>query len=452
MRDAIQPVRWADIGLVGPALISLYLAVWALVGPMSGQALAVLISIQSVLLATAAAMVAASAARQAQVWQARQTPSTSQRQVFARWRRAAVWMHALGLFGSVALAIRLMAERQVAAALWSVSLPVIGVALGSFGGWAWHGFAPKRWLAVWPCVPVTVVAVYVAWPWLAQQVMLAFVCAGFAAGASLTTWRQAGALRQTWQRSSSDAQARQMRRTIKLPARRWAVLAFDGHEQVKAQSHASLYSTIANVLILTLLFGRMGAPLFQPGATLDIAQAWGLAAFVAWTGIVLGNHLVFRALHWRLRLAPGTSSPARRVLILLGGSASLWLGLVGAAWAGLWVAGDESQRWAMRAAAGPLMLDLLLVLTLVIWARGGCNRGLRVVLPVLTLSFFVGVGGTLCSVLGKPWVRGPLWICLELLLLVLMLHSGLRRWQGKPMHALETPARRDARLAGEPAR
>ena len=44
----------------------------------------------------------------------------------------------------------------------------------------------------------------------------------------------------------------------------------------------------------------------------------------------------------------------------------------------------------MRAAAGPLMLDLLLVPTLVIWARGGCNRGLRVVLPVLTLSFFVG--------------------------------------------------------------
>ena len=249
---------------------------------MSGQALAVLISIQSVLLGHRSGdggclgrEAGASLAGPANAIHVA-APSV------CRWRRAAVWMHALGLFGSVALAIRLMAERQVAAALWSVSLPVIGVALGSFGGW--HGMAllQNALFAVWPCVPVTVVAVYVAWRgW--RSVMLAFVCAGFAVGASLTTlaagWCVTTDLAAVELRCSGPSDAPNHQTS-------GAALGRPGVRRARAGEGAKpcepLYSTIANVLILTLLFGRMGAPLFQPGATLDIAQAWG--SLPSWPG------------------------------------------------------------------------------------------------------------------------------------------------------------------------
>lgn len=434
MRDALQPFRWSDLtNIVGPSLLSLLLAILALLHRPSDAVLEGMLGAILLSMALAAALPAAAAAERLRTWRARGAPTSAATQVNMQWRRQVAWVLVLGGFGPLLMAGRLGLDGNAVMACWMLQVPLLGFALGTFGGWAWLGHAGRAWLGVWSVLPLGIALTVWGWPQWLRAPWLVLMVALTAAVFFAATWRQALALRPVWRGVRHPARGPSAPRTPKLARTRLVTLAFDSAAQNEAAGYWPRISSQFNWLVMFSIMGPRLIPQIAYGEALDGWRPWVLCIWALWLGTMLSTGLVFREQHWRLRLAPGGHSPRRRALTMLVASMAQWLAaLLAGVLLAIWGSHGQLQvrldlYWL------PMVADVLLGLGYVAWLRGLSNRGPRVFFGVLGLALGLAAVASVFSAFGMPLVRGAWWVGAELLFTAVLYAAAARLWSQRAM-------------------
>lgn len=458
MRDERQPFLPRDIGIAAPLLLSLFMLASAALQAMSPTALAAVLGLHFIAMAAAAASPAARAAALLQVMTVRMAPqAAAARHALRQWRSRLGLLAGLGLLGPVALALRLVVAGQVPSAVWVLCLPCCGLALGSFGGWAWLGHARKRWLNAWSSLPLIFLALYVGRDVWTQQAWLAAVCLGMTIVAVWGAARHATRLHPEWPGLRSVAnpvhvaalQAGSGRDTWLAKASRNRKGRWEGLAYASGPSKASINVQSSP----SLLVGAMPVAIFLMGCgpllgahAMDLRlQGWALAGYAAWMLFLSGTTaagLVTRMRHWRFRLAPSAAdSPSKRARCMLAGSMAFWtvsacVGLLLA-----WLANHRDP--AILRATVPVLADVWAAVAYGAWLRGRRNAGTTVAAGALALALGVLIVGLASEALGWPLVGSAEWMLVEAVAAAGWTLAAYRRWQGQALRGDSEFGRQD---------
>jgi hypothetical protein len=444
----------ADLGLIGPALVTVLALFLALAGaPVPDGAATAVLGLQAALMALVAAGSTSSAIVWTDRWTARVAPSRGSRRARARMVRQLVGVGGVGLAGPLALALsaaigKRLSPADVPAALLSAFLVLAAAqALGAWCGLAWRGHA-GRWV-MWGWLVLALAIAWLgplrhalaAWPLVAALGLAGLALAWVAFGRRLgqpRAWRgvpvflpsaaSTQPMREGWQRLPF-ADTDEAGRTRDLVA---------GQDFWRLSWVPVLY--LPSVVMLQFL---LNPQLWAAQAWGVSVQGMGLFSYPGWMmflTLVAGNGLIHPGLHWRRRLAPGGLQPggwAWRTLVgSLGAGVAWWTLLVALAV----VLRPTDERELMLSTWPVVLGDLALCFAAAAWARGWCNHqvGLLIAMPLMFLAVLaLTVSGW---ALGWPLVRGGGWLLTELLMAALLCVAAVRRWSQRDLNALAADA------------
>jgi hypothetical protein len=446
----------ADIALIGPLLLSLFMLLVASAGvhvPV-GLLLAALAAQAAVLAISAASATAAACANAAQ-WAGRVAPSRAGQRARARMWRQLRLTGALGVTGPLVLAAAWQSPRLTAPALpgaavaASLCLLLAAQLLGGWCGMAWRGRAPRAVLFGWPLLGLALYGLGPVWRGLMTwPVGSVLVIAGVAWG-----WQQ---LVRQWLRPCLLWAGVRRHRTVpevELAQRRrqqgWHWLPFRDQIKPDLGNDSALPEALRRLLRAPRpLVMFMVLPQAITQHTLWTNQAWGLAvhgagvwAYSAWLAglnVIVANCLLHPGLHWRRLLAPGGFSKRGWAWRMLGRSLLAALVVLTTLVAAVW--------WSSPAAELPLQLatwptvagDICLAGSFAMWMRGLRNELLWVLACSLALGLAALITTAGLAALGWPLVRGGTWLGVQLLLSLLMCGAAVRVWAGRDLNELTT--------------
>lgn len=392
-----------------------------------------LLWLQSLVLAMGAASLAVAAHGRLGPWEGRVAPGVARRRVRHLLLRDLARMGAIGLAGPLVLAAVLdwqASELRVlvgVAALLSASL--CGGLLLSL---AWQGRAPR--VLVLPALLVVgaltvpdvieslshgdplqslaiVACAGLLWSWLLSRRALA-VCAPPWPRPSLMAWWRRSWAHRVWLRVPSRVGATEHKRIGASP-----LALFIWTPQLMMQSaHMDLLS-----------WGQ---------AYSEAKPIMGYGLWLLAIGILGSTSLVAPPLQWRHRLAPGALTAQRWARRLVLGSMLTFVAILSCGF-GLASLVNKLPFWPVDASAWLSAIgDMLLVISFLVWQRGRRNTwkdGLLIVLAVSLISVALLAGLTW---LGLTPQRGPVWLLIQLALVVPLLLAAIRAWAQQDLNAM----------------
>jgi hypothetical protein len=433
MSDQRFLLRWLDASYFPPGLMSLFMWCWALFGAWQLTTVGLLMAVQLGFMALAATAPAAVAASRLLDWQRRAAPSGSRDKVRADWLDKAKAQFALGVAGPVGLAVKALILGQPSVALWVLSLPAVGVALGTLATWAWFGALRAAWLIA---VPVGAWGLYLlclAPPLVSQTTLVALVGSASMVGALVLLHRQLNALAPQWAGVPALLPRPQWRKwdaSSRLWS--WDRLAYDdGLPEGLPDAGFFRWFRAWGVYMLLGFAGStpLKALLETPSNHFDASLQ---AMNTVWLMALCADQLLIPLGHWRRRLAPGGPNPVVRTLTMLAASTIcatlvLWALIASGAWSRS-LAIEDLQLPLLRSA-----LNAALAVALAACLRGLWNR--RVVFVAACIAFFVllmvRVGATGDTPLAPEQVQGRLWV--QALVTAVLAGLSVWLWQRRVM-------------------
>lgn len=391
-----------------------------------------LLWLQSLVLAIGAGSLAATAHAHLGPWESRVAPAAARERIRRRLLRDLWRMGAIGLAGPLVLAavldwqageVRVLAG---VAALLSASL-CGGLVLSL----SWQGRAPR--MLVLPALllvalltrpdviqavsrgePLQSLAILACasllWGWLLSRRALA-ACAPPLPWPSLAWWRRCWAHR-VWRVVPARTGADGSKRFVGSPL----ILMIWVPQLLRDGAHIEWLSWGQSYIELKVVVGY---------------GLWLLAICV-----LAGASLIAPPLQWRHRLAPGGLTARRWALRLVLGSMLTFAGVlsVGLGFAALF---NKLPFWPLDASAWlSAMGDVLLAMSFVAWRRGLRNTGRKVVLAAVVLGMAAPLLLAALTWLGLTPQRGPVWLLIQLALIVPLTWAAIRAWAQQDLNAL----------------
>jgi len=382
---------------------------------------------QALLLAFGAALLAAAAHERLGPWESRAAPAAGRERVRARLTRELVRLGAIGLSGPLAFAgvldwqIGELRTLPGVAALLCASL--CGGLVLSLG---WRGRTPR--LLVLPALlllaslarPTVIEAVSRGDFWLSLTVL---GCAGLL-WCSLLSPRTLTVCAPPWPQPQPLAWGR------RAWARRWRTAPYRSGTGKFLGSDSAPHWQMALVPLWFQSVSR--SEWLHWGQAYD--HIYAIAGYGLWLmlmGIFAGASLIAPTLHWRHRLAPGSPTAARWARRLVFGSMLMYGGIFGLSLA-LTVAGEADSARIVASGLG----DVLLASSFAAWQRG--RRG--AVKEGLWILAGLSLGGAgvlaLLTGLGVTPQRGPVWLAVQLALIVPFTWAAVRAWSRQDLNAV----------------